>query len=89
MRRFQWRRLTVECLESRALLHGGPYDTSDLPPWREPSGSYWAAAGEGSGMLVADFSLLDTNPTSPTHNQPVSPRDYLGQVSGWYFGHAT
>ncbi|MEM8678941.1 MAG: hypothetical protein AAGF97_06300 [Planctomycetota bacterium] len=38
---------------------------------------------------VSDFSLIDVNPTSKTYNQPVSPRDYLGQVSAWYFGHAT
>ena len=39
--------------------------------------------------MVADFSLLDTNPTSATYDQLVSPRDYLGQVSAWYFGHST
>ena len=39
--------------------------------------------------MVADFSLLDTNPTSETYDQLVSPRDYLGQVSAWYFGHST
>ncbi len=38
---------------------------------------------------VSDFSLIDVNPTSKTYNQLVSPRDYLGQVSAWYFGHAT
>ena len=38
---------------------------------------------------LSDFSLLDVNPTSPTFNQNVSPRDYLGQVSAWYFGHST
>jgi hypothetical protein len=41
------------------------------------------------GDLVPDFSLLDVNPASPTANQPVSPRDYLQRVSGWYFGHST
>jgi len=41
------------------------------------------------GDLVPDFSLMDTNPASPTGNQPVSPRDYLEHVSGWYFGHST
>ena len=38
---------------------------------------------------VPDFSLIDVNPSSPTHEDPVSPRDYLEMVSGWYFGHAT
>ena len=36
-----------------------------------------------------DFGLVDVNPTSSTYQQAVSPRDYLKQVSGWYFGHAT
>lgn len=36
-----------------------------------------------------DFTLPDVNPNSPRFGQEVSPRDYLEQVSGWYFGHAT
>jgi hypothetical protein len=39
--------------------------------------------------IVPDFGLVDVNPTSSTYDQAVSPRDYLGQVSAWYFGHAT
>ena len=35
-----------------------------------------------------DFHLTDTNPHSPTGGQVVSPRDELGKVSAWYFGHA-
>jgi hypothetical protein len=38
---------------------------------------------------MADFSLVDVNHNSASHNQAVSPRDYLDQVSAWYFGHAT
>jgi hypothetical protein len=45
-------------------------------------------AAEGEGEPLPDFALVDVNPTSPTYNQDVSPRDYLQQVSGWYFGHA-
>ncbi len=40
-------------------------------------------------LAVADFSLSDVNPTSESYNQSVSPYDFTGQVSGWYFGHAT
>jgi hypothetical protein len=36
-----------------------------------------------------DFSLADLNETSVRFDEPVSPRDYLAKVSGWYFGHAT
>gem|GEM_PF-3123140 len=37
----------------------------------------------------SDFRLLDVNTASPTYNTEVSPRDYIGKVSGWYFGRAT
>jgi hypothetical protein len=39
--------------------------------------------------MVSDFMLTDVNPASSTYGQSVSPRDYQGQVSAWYFGHAT
>lgn len=39
--------------------------------------------------VVPDFSLVDVNPATPTHDQDVSPRDYLGRVSAWYFIHST
>lgn len=38
---------------------------------------------------MPDFSLTDVNPNSPTSGQAVSPRDYLEQVSAWYFAHST
>ena len=40
-------------------------------------------------FAVPDFGLMDVNTTSPTYQQAVSPRDYIGQVTGWYFGHST
>jgi hypothetical protein len=49
-------------------------------------------AGQGGDPLVGqlpDFSLSDVNATSATIGMGVSPRDYLGQVSAWYFTHAT
>jgi hypothetical protein len=39
--------------------------------------------------LAPDFALKDLNPNSATHDSTISPRDYLGNVSAWYFGHAT
>ena len=50
---------------------------------------------DGGGMAppatnpVPDFAWTDVNPTSASYGATVSPRDYLGQVSAWYFGHAT
>ena len=38
---------------------------------------------------VPDFLLADINPNSSTMGQNVSPRDYLQQISGWYFIKAT
>jgi hypothetical protein len=40
-------------------------------------------------LVVPDFQLSDVNPDSETYQDPVSPRDYLEQVSGWYFIHTT
>jgi hypothetical protein len=39
--------------------------------------------------VVPDFSLTDVNSNSPTATQAVSPRQQLGNISAWYFGHAT
>ena len=39
--------------------------------------------------MQPDFSLMDVNPASATFNQLVSPRDYLGKTSAWYFGYST
>ena len=41
-----------------------------------------------AGEPAPDFALLDMNPTSPSTGEPVSPRDYLQKVSGWYYTHA-
>jgi hypothetical protein len=35
--------------------------------------------------VAPDFSLLDANPISPGTGAPVSPRDHLGRVTGWYY----
>ena len=61
-----------------------PVDTSDTDPVDTDTDSM----GPGPNAVV-DFSLPDTNPSSPTVGQTVSPRDYLQQVSGWYFIKAT
>ncbi|HNH46991.1 MAG TPA: hypothetical protein PKY30_08135 [Myxococcota bacterium] len=48
-------------------------------------------SGEDSGIQdqAADFLLADVNSASPRYGELVSPRDYLQQVSGWYFIHST
>lgn len=47
------------------------------------------APSDALAQIAPDFSLMDENPASASHAQLVSPRDYLGTVSAWYFGHAT
>jgi len=37
---------------------------------------------------LPDFSLPDVNANSSRYQETVSPRDYLGQISAWYFGDA-
>ena len=48
-----------------------------------------AVVSSNSLAAVADFQLVDVNPTSTTYNNPVSPRDYLQQTSVYYFFHST
>jgi hypothetical protein len=66
----------METLERRYLLTGG----GEIPA---------IVSGEGEATAMPDFHLTDVNSASPTVNQALSPRDYLKQVSAWYFGHAT
>lgn len=48
----------------------------------------WATAVSWASAPVPDFQLTDVNPNSERRGSPVSPRDYVEQVSGFYFGHA-
>ncbi len=41
------------------------------------------------GEAMTGFALPDVNPSSLTYGQMVSPDDFEGMTSGWYFGHAT
>lgn len=63
-----------EQLESRQMMYGGVY---------------LDAEAEDAAQRMPDFALLDVNSTSETYDQNVSPRDFLQQVSGWYFTYAT
>ncbi|TNF30991.1 MAG: hypothetical protein EP329_12950 [Deltaproteobacteria bacterium] len=47
------------------------------------------AAPDGSGTPALDFALEDVNPTSATYQLSVSPRDYLEEVSVFYFMHSS
>ena len=41
------------------------------------------------GEQVPDFSLEDVNSTSASHGQQISPFDFEGMASAWYFGHSS
>jgi hypothetical protein len=45
-------------------------------------------ANPAQGALPG-FSAVDVNVNSARYQEAVSPRDYLGQISAWYFGHST
>jgi len=51
-------------------------------------GAVASMAGARAGEVLPDFSLPDANSASPRANTMVSPRDYLLQISGYYFGDA-
>jgi len=70
------RRLILEALEARHLLDAA-------------GAALLVVRAEGEGNALPDFQLVDVNPASATAGESLSPRDYLEQVSAWYFGHAT
>lgn len=47
-----------------------------------------AAQASRAADPAPDFKLADVNRASPRYPSKVSPRDYLLQVSGYYFGDA-
>ena len=60
------------------------------PPGTVPNGNGNSnGSGGPSADALPDFALTDINPASPRFNESISPRDYLGEVSAWYFGHST
>ncbi len=70
------RSLRIERLETRWAMDAAMADALQL-------------VAEGEGPPMADFHLQDVNPRSSRFGESVSPRDYLSQVSAWYFGHST
>ncbi len=54
-----------------------------------PGGSDLPSPPQASDQARPDFALADVNAESARYQEDVSPRDYLSQVSAWYFGHST
>jgi hypothetical protein len=59
----------------------------DRPAWIETLEERRVLATVGAQM--PDFQLVDDNLNSPLFGTTISPREYLQQVSGWYFIHTT
>lgn len=59
--------------ENETVTPSGTFDDPKDPPWE----------------IVPDFSLPDVNPNSASFGTNLSPLDFLGSISAWYFGHAT
>ncbi len=77
MRNLRPQRLVLTGLVATLVLAGCDSASSIVDPAPDPTGT-----------VVSDFSLEDENTTSPLYGTPVSPRDFLTKISGWYFGHA-
>ena len=45
--------------------------------------------GQPSQFFIVHFTLTDVNPFSSSYGNDITPSDYLGQVTGWYFIKAT
>ena len=70
----------------------GSDDTGDTGDTADTAVIDTGDTGETTGPgpnAVPDFLLADINPNSSTMGQNISPRDYLQQISGWYFIKAT
>ena len=69
---------------SAALLAAGCGEDATAPPPQPP-----ASACSPESIVAADFALPDVNPSSTTYEDTLAPRQYLGMISAWYFGHST
>lgn len=57
-----------------------------------PEDMTWDPVGEAhalAGDAAPAFDLEDVNPSSATFGEFLGPATQAGQVSAWYFGHAT
>jgi hypothetical protein len=64
-------------------------NSNGFPSYDPTCGTTDGETGPGESEIVPDFSLTDVNINSEREGESVSPRDYEGEVSAWYFGHAT
>ena len=58
-------------------------------PSKEPSQPQPVLDGGAEAKVMGDFSLEDRNPSSQSFQTRVSPRAHEGEISAWYFSHAS
>lgn len=68
---------------------GDTADTEPVDTGETDTDTVDTGSSEPGANAVPEFLLADINPNSSTVGQNISPRDYLQQVSGWYFIKAT
>ncbi len=92
----RWFRTPVFLIVASGSLIGCNVNTQISDPGN--GGSSDSSGADGSGPAetpqpnhdaLPDFSLTDVNPNSARYQEAVSPREYLGQISAWYFGRST
>ncbi len=67
----------------------GDTDPGADPGNDDPSGDQDGGTPTPSVDALSDFTAADVNTASARYQEDVSPRDYLGNISAWYFGHST
>jgi hypothetical protein len=92
----RWFRTPVFLIVASVSLIGCNVNTQIGNPDNGGSSNTSGADGSGSAQTpqpnndaLPDFSLTDANANSARYQEAVSPREYLGQISAWYFGHST
>ena len=80
---------TTDTSDTATIDSGDTADTDTADTGDTDTGIVDTGTFEAGPNTVPDFVLSDINPNSSTMNQNISPRDYLQQVSGWYFIKAT
>ena len=79
---------TFEQVETRIQFDASSDEACDQICVVDDPGGTNGGAQNPSASALPDFTLSDVNAGSPRTGQGVSPRDYLQQLSVWYFGHA-
>ena len=80
---------TADTNDTGAVDSGDTADTGTVDTGDTDTDTFDTGTSEAGPNAVPDFVLADINPNSSTMGQNISPRDYLQQISGWYFIKAT